>query len=131
MSSGYLPRMSYSPAASAENDTKRNSSVMSTSSIKNGLKTVAQKYKEHDRSVQNAWEAHYGVGQFSPYNSAEAKRNNSAVSGSSSEASGAKSPSAFKKAAKAVRQHIREHHESVNAAHSTLYGSPSGYRQRA
>lgn len=116
MSTGYLPRYVYSPKPSSEE--KRSSSIISTRSMKNGLKTVAQKYKEHNRQTQQAWEAYYGVGQFAPSNTTTTRNNSSA-----SESSVAKEPSAVQKAGKSLKQRWQEHHESVNAAYSTLYGS--------
>lgn len=122
-SSSYVPR--YVPT-----EEQRRSSVLSTKSMKNGLKTLAQKYKEHDRNVQNAWEAYYGVGAYTPQPAAT--RNNSSASEQSARSeSSSTAPSTFKKAVKAVKQHAKEHHASVNAAYASYYGDARVYQHRA
>jgi hypothetical protein len=122
-SSSYIPQ-------NVSSEEHRRSSVMSTKSMKNGLKTLAQKYKEHDRNVQNAWEAYYGAGIYAT--KPATTRNNSSASEESvrSESSPA-APSSFKKAVKAVKQHAKEHHASVNAAYATYYGDARVVQQRS
>jgi hypothetical protein len=111
-----------------QSEQSQRGSIVSTKSMKNGLKTLAQKYKEHDRQVQLAWEAYYGVGQFAAVKPAATRSNSSASEDSVNHES---SPSTFKKAVKAVKQRAREHHASVNAAYASYYGDTRVYQQRA
>jgi hypothetical protein len=104
-------------------ESPRQNSILSTRSMKNGLKTIAQKYKEHDRQVNAAWQAYYGVGY--PTQSAMAARpSQSRNSSSASEESvrAESSPSTFSKAVKAVKQRAKEHHDSVGSAYTALHG---------
>jgi nitrogen fixation/metabolism regulation signal transduction histidine kinase len=111
---------------SVASEEHRRSSVLSAKSMKNGFKTLAQKYKEHDRSVQHAWEAYYGAGI---YTKPAATRNNSSASEDSVRSES--SPSTFQKAVKAVKQHAKEHHASVNAAYASYYGDSRILQQRS
>jgi hypothetical protein len=121
MSASHVPRY-------VQAEDSHRSSIVSTKSMKNGLKSLAQKYKEHDRQVQAAWEAYYGVGQAAP-TKPFVSRNNSATSEESVRHES--SPSNFQKAVKAVKQRAQEHHRSVNAAYASYYGDTRVYQQRA
>jgi hypothetical protein len=110
-------------SAPYNNVEQRNSSIISTKSMKNGLKTLVEKYKEHDRQVNAAWQAYYGIGY--PTQSAMAARpSQSRASSSASEESvrSESSPSTFSKAVKAVKTKAKIHHQSVNNAYASYYG---------
>lgn len=102
----------------------RRESTSSTKSVKNAMKWVAQKYKEHDASVQAAWEVYYGA-PATGFSSQAASRKSSADSNAST------SSKPFKKAWTAVKERASEHHQNVNAAFSTYYGDARVHQQRA
>jgi hypothetical protein len=119
-------------SASYNNVEQRHNSVISTKSIKNGFKTLAEKYKEHDRSVNAAWQAYYGIG-YPTQSSMAARPSQSRNSSSASEESvrAESSPSSFSKAVKAVKTKAKQHHVAVNDAYSSLYGDFRVQQQRA
>lgn len=88
------------------------------------MKSAARRYKEHNAGVQQAWEAHYGVG-VSPVHAPISSRRVSADSTKSTESS---SPSVISKAWTGIKQHAIEHHHSVNNAFDAVYGD---YRVQA
>jgi hypothetical protein len=118
-------------STSYNNMEQRNSSIISTKSIKNGLKTLAEKYKEHDRQVNAAWQAYYGVGYTQPAQAARPSQSRSSSSASEESVRAESSPSSFSKAVKSIKSRAKEHHQAVNEAYTSLYGDVSVHQKRA
>ena len=82
------------------------------------MAALAERAKAHHESVQGAYEAYYGAGtgiSTRPQRiSADTMR-----SASTSAPSTASRPSTWSR----IKQHAREHHESVNSAYALYYGS--------
>jgi hypothetical protein len=99
--------------------------------MKNGLKSLAEKYKEHDRQVNAAWRAYYGVGYTTePAMASRPSQTRNSSSASEESVRAESSPSTFSKAVKAVKQRAKEHHESVNNAYVAHYGDLRAHQQR-
>jgi hypothetical protein len=114
-----VPR--YSSEETDRKEAQRNSSVSSTTSIKNGLKYVGRKLKEHERQSQMAWEAYYGfptqVRQARPSQASRSESTSSTDSNAS-----VSSPGAVKKAWTSVKEAAKAHHEAANSAYASYYG---------
>jgi hypothetical protein len=110
-------------------EAQRSSSVSSTTSIKNGLKYVGRKLKEHERQQQLAWEAFYGVPKSTV--NEYSRPSQSSRKASTESASSTESTSSVKKAWKSVKGAAKAHHEASNEAFAAYYGDHRVLAKRA
>ena len=110
-----------------------------SSSLKSAWTAVTERAKAHHESVQGAYEVYYGAGTRNPIprqstSSSRSPAVSSSASSIMSKATSAsdkessvslltKSPATSKPSTwSRIKQHAREHHESVNAAYEVYYG---------
>jgi hypothetical protein len=96
-------------------------SALSTSSVKNAFKSAARRYKEHNRSVQAAYESFYGINSYRQTASPAETRRASEESTSSVE-SAPRRQSSVSKAWDSIKERAHEHHTGVNNAYAAYYG---------
>lgn len=92
------------------------------------LATVGHKLAEHHRSVNSAYEAYYGAYARPTTTTAGTSRRASEESqvylkDALAQQPQVKQQSRASKAWQSVKQHAKEHHESVNSAYKAYYGA--------
>lgn len=100
-------------------------SAKSTSSLSKAWKAVKKHAKEHHESVNGAYASYYGAGTSVPmsvHGSVVLKSVPRKSEESERTEESGKSVGSVKKTWQAVKQHAKEHHQSVNAAYGTYYG---------
>lgn len=92
------------------------------------MDTISRYAKEHHNSVQGAFEAYYGAGYQTPRSGSATPAASTATSAAPSrrvsvESSNEGTISEKKKSTwKSFKQAAKEHHKSINAAYSAVYG---------
>jgi hypothetical protein len=95
----------------------------SASSFRNSIVSMKTAIKEHHTSVQNAYEAFYGIG----YQPTQTQKRSSLVSAEPEAARNPSTSSSSKSSGRwqNIKNLAKEHHKAVNGAYTDLYGVPA------
>ena len=119
----------HTPTATRHNSSSSSSSSGSSmnerrsSSIGASFKSLGNKLAQHNREVVAAYETYYGsisrpTNAYTPRKSEESQRTLVSEDPEQAQQQSKKSQNAWQK----LKQHAKEHHESVNDAYRTFYG---------